>query len=222
MQRQFHAFSPLHSISAGIRHRTGIAARVSLFAIAGFAGAMTLQDPPGPPPTADVTDPPSEPYVVPADALLVIAYHENGLRKREAFYDDGRPEGLWIGWGKDGGLSFQGHYRRGLKHGLWQTYDRSSGALLRESSYEEGTLHGPWTTFDSGYITGTGTYDNGRPSGTWTTWYWGDRRASEGGYEDGVKAGDWTFWKEDGELDEERTGAYEDGKLTKSRRRRMP
>ncbi len=220
MQRQFHAFSPLHSISAGIRRRTGIAARVSLFAIAGLAGAMTLQDPPGPPPTEE--DVASEPYVVPADALFVIAYHENGLRKREAIYDDGRPEGLWIGWGEDGSLSFRGHYRRGLKHGVWQTYNKSTGELYRETSYEDGTLHGPWTTFDSGYIVGRGTYENGRPTGTWTTWYEGDRKASEGGYEDGVKAGDWTFWKEDGELDEERTGPYEDDKLTKSRRRRMP
>ena len=64
--------------------------------------------------------------------------------------------------------------------------------------------------------------ENGRPSGPWTTWYDSDKKASEGGYEDGVKAGDWTFWKEDGELDEERTGPYEDDKLTKSRRRRMP
>jgi antitoxin component YwqK of YwqJK toxin-antitoxin module len=245
MQRQFHAFSPLHSISAGIRRRTGIAARVSLFAIAGLAGAITLQDPPGPPPTAEVGDPPSEPYVVPADALLVIAYHENGLRKREAIYDDGRPEGLWVGWGEDGGLSFQGHYRRGLRHGIWQIYDRSSGALLRESSYEDGTLHGPWTAFDSGYIVGTGTYENGRRTGVWTTygvgyieetgtyeddrrtgawtfWHGRDRKSAEGGYENGVKAGDWTYWDESGEIDKERTGAYQDGRLTKSRRRRTP
>ena len=46
----------------------------------------------------------------------------------------------------------------------------------------------------------------------WTFWYDNGQKQSEGGYVNGKRHGQWTFWNEDGSIDEERTGYYEEGK----------
>ncbi len=48
----------------------------------------------------------------------------------------------------------------------------------------------------------------------WTHWYESGQKQSEGTYENRKRQGQWTFWNEDGSIDEDRTGVYEEGELT--------
>jgi antitoxin component YwqK of YwqJK toxin-antitoxin module len=55
-------------------------------------------------------------------------------------------------------------------------------------------------------------YVDGARTGASEQWHPGGQQEWSGEYADGLREGEWSFWLEDGSLDEERSGTYEDGK----------
>ena len=49
-------------------------------------------------------------------------YFETGELKKEEFYDNGKPEGVWKTFYKNGKIKTKGKYRNGEKVGVWKTF----------------------------------------------------------------------------------------------------
>ena len=112
------------------------------------------------------------------------------------------------------------HYQDGLLHGARTVYEE--GRIAVRGTYDRGRRTGVWTTYGPGYIESTGSYEDDRRTGVWSFWHDRGRKFAEGPYEDGLRAGAWNYWLENGDLDDERTGFYEEDELKRSRRRRAP
>jgi antitoxin component YwqK of YwqJK toxin-antitoxin module len=55
-------------------------------------------------------------------------------------------------------------------------------------------------------------YVDGVKEGPSIEWHPGGIKQAEGSYHEGYRDGAWSFWHEDGSLDSERTGRYEQGR----------
>jgi len=57
----------------------------------------------------------------------------------------------------------------------------------------------------------TGAYEQGQKAGPWRFWYPDGSRLGEGPFLEGRLHGDWTVWTDSGDVDEARSGHYEQG-----------
>ena len=48
-----------------------------------------------------------------------VEYYENGNKKSESHYTDGKLEGLWTRWYDNGKKWTEAHYKNGKLEGLW-------------------------------------------------------------------------------------------------------
>ena len=46
---------------------------------------------------------------------LWVEWYENGQKKSEKNYKDGKRDGLWVGWDEDGQKSYESNYKDGKK-----------------------------------------------------------------------------------------------------------
>lgn len=121
---------------------------------------------------------------------VVTAYHDNGLKAWQVRIRDNQYEGRYVGWNQRGIKFEEGDYQNGSQHGLWRFWRAG---------------------YDSSYLRSQGAYANGAKTGIWTTWYSADQKESEGEWRNEFMVGPWTYWNEDGSIDEELTGFYENG-----------
>jgi antitoxin component YwqK of YwqJK toxin-antitoxin module len=113
----------------------------------------------------------------------------SGTRKRQGpardFYDvdlihvestwrDGRLDGPWVQFHRDGRKAAEGRYRAGEKHGPW-TY---------------------W--FEGGQVSEEVAFDMGRRHGRFVQWWPGGKKRTEGSFCFGLQCGRWTTRAEDG------------------------
>ncbi len=117
------------------------------------------------------------------------------------------------------------HNYLGTEHlllGLIQENDGIAAQVLMKLNVEVDVVRAEVLEFlalrgeSTGPIAGAGEVDGGRVTCrlVWTHWYESGQKQSEGTYEKRKRQGHWTFWNEDGSIDEERTGIYEEGELT--------
>jgi antitoxin component YwqK of YwqJK toxin-antitoxin module len=126
---------------------------------------------------------------------LWIYWYENGKKKQEQTYKDGKLEELTTLW-----------------------YE--SGQKKEESTYKAGKLEGPYTAwYDNGRKKVEGVYRDAMPSGErgetgvlkngrqglWTFWSEGGQKEEESPYNDGKLEGLATNWYENGQKKKERT-----------------
>lgn len=92
-----------------------------------------------------------------------------------------------------------------------------TGAPSAEGACRNGEKVGLWLLWGpNGYLRGKGLYAAGEQMGYWLFWHRGNILAAAGRYDAGKETGAWIFWQEGwpgeaGEIDQERTGQYEDG-----------
>jgi hypothetical protein len=131
--------------------------------------------------------------------------HEQGVRRYQGQGAPGAEEGLWTTWYFDGQMRSRGHYSGGLKLGIWETWYRNG---QRESQGERVPVQGTRVSLRGG---------------TWTYWHEGSgRKKSEGRFQAGRREGPWFFWKNDGSVDEQRTGNYVNSELTDTKDMSFP
>lgn len=140
----------------------------------------------------------------------------NGRTKLVGHYRDGVPTGVFETWYEDGTPESRGAYLEGKKEGVWIQRD-PSGAIDMERTgvYEDGVRIHDW--WEEGIRTGElrsglvqhSEYEHGLRNGRSRTFYSSGKLESAGQYANGLRTGVWVFWHEDGTLDPEQTGYYE-------------
>jgi hypothetical protein len=83
---------------------------------------------------------------------------DNGQKKKEEHYRDGKLDGLWTIWYENGQKDEEGNYKNRRKDGRWTEW-WEDGQEFRELNYKDGKADGLWTFWDEeGNITKTKTY----------------------------------------------------------------
>ena len=82
---------------------------------------------------------------------LFTVWYENGQKKTEANWKDGQKNGSFSGWFENGQKNWESNWKEGVKDGLWCGW-YGNGIKERESYWKEGVKEGLWI----------GWYKNGR------------------------------------------------------------
>ena len=93
-----------------------------------------------------------------------VHYRKNGQLESKGTYKDGKGNGPWVYYWSNGHLKSKGTYKDGNKIGPWVHYGENFGFLQSKGNYKNGKIDGPWVFYDL-YGTldniSTGTYKNG-------------------------------------------------------------
>ena len=68
-----------------------------------------------------------------------VKYYQDGKKKLEEHYKDGKKDGLWTSWKTDGAKDFQLHFKDGKKDGLWTRWDKDE-KISETRTYNNGAL----------------------------------------------------------------------------------
>jgi antitoxin component YwqK of YwqJK toxin-antitoxin module len=125
-----------------------------------------------------------------------IGYHKNGQLFDKVDYKNGKQDGPYVGYHKNGQLWEKGDYRNGKKEGLWVRY-WATGQFMNKGNHK---------------IMNKGNYKNGKREGPWVS-YWDKGQLNyKGSFKNGKKEGPWVNYHPEGTVDKEFTGTYKDGK----------
>jgi len=123
---------------------------------------------------------------------------------------NGKKEGPWVGYYKNGQLDYKGTYKNGKWDGPWVSY-YDNGQLWLKGTYKDGKWDGPWVYYyKDGQLDYKGTYKDGKLDGPWETYYYNGQLSEKGNYKDDEKEGLWVSYYKNGQLDYK--GTYKDGK----------
>ena len=118
-------------------------------------------------------------------------------------YDpEGRKQGMWMTYFRDGRLNSKGTYKDNEKDGLWEEYWGSSGKLMVKGYYINGKEDGLWEDYwTNGNLENKGQYINGKMEGMWESYWSNGNPHSKGKYINDNKHGIWEFYFDDGSLE---------------------
>jgi len=68
---------------------------------------------------------------------ICISYYDNGNKREEGTFKDGKKHGLFQRWFENGQKDGEATYVDGLRHGLYQRW-KEDGTILEEAIYENG------------------------------------------------------------------------------------
>ena len=89
------------------------------------------------------------------------SFYENGQKKREWNYKDGKRDGLRTRWYKNGQKKREINYKDGKPDGLW-TYWYENGQKIIVENYKDGKAYGLWISYnEDGTEQGRATYKDG-------------------------------------------------------------
>jgi TonB family protein len=117
-------------------------------------------------------------------------YHSYaGVTLSEGDVLNGLRTGLWKFYSlKDSGLSFTGHYKKGMYDGQWKYF--SNKKIISKIYYKNGLPDSTWKSYyESGSIRAECYYRNGFPDSVWRIYYENGKAASETYYRNGKWAG---------------------------------
>ncbi|GAB2770242.1 MULTISPECIES: tetratricopeptide repeat protein [Hymenobacter] len=101
----------------------------------------------------------------------VKGLHLNGATRFTGTYVDGRQNGEWRWFRRDGSLSLVRRYQAGQQQGAEEIY-ASTGRVQQRTHYQDGQLQGLYEHFyDHGQLQRTGFYQAGQQQGTWRQYY---------------------------------------------------
>ncbi|MCR9152804.1 MAG: hypothetical protein NXI09_01730 [Bacteroidetes bacterium] len=136
------------------------------------------------------------------------AFYKDGSLKSEGAYKDDLKVGRWRYYYTNNVLEQQGSYNAGRAQGMWEWY-YSTGDLLREEEYNLGLEDGMSIEYnDTGAVIAQGTYVDGMKEGLWTSTINDHKEVGE--YFEGLRSGVWKhYYLSNDQLRFE--GAYETG-----------
>jgi antitoxin component YwqK of YwqJK toxin-antitoxin module len=144
----------------------------------------------------------------------VFSLYENGQKKKEGTYKDGKKDGVWTKWDKWGSVREE-IWKDGEKVGLWTWWGNddhtnfkeftyySNGKKERQQFYEDEKLSFTKEWYVNGMIKSQGIPKDGKVDGDglWTYWYHNGQKKKEVT----IKDGKWVskkYWNEDGSVEE--------------------
>ena len=103
-------------------------------------------------------------------------------------FKNGKREGAWVEYHKNGQLDYKGNYKNSKREGAWISYHKN------------------------GQLDYKGNYKNGKQEGAWVSYYSDGLLGSKGNYKNGEKEGAWVIYKLDGTVWKAFTGTYKNDK----------
>jgi hypothetical protein len=76
-----------------------------------------------------------------------IFYWKNGQLMSKGNYKNGKEEGSWVHYEENGQLSSKGNFKNGKKNGYWVTY-RESGQVWTKGNYNSDSMEGRWFWYE--------------------------------------------------------------------------
>ena len=145
----------------------------------------------------------NEPYSGP-----VFSLYDDGKKKEEGTYKDGKEDGLWSYWYENGKKEQEGTFKDGEKDGKWtyryppvEIYGHPDELVItkEEGTYKDGEKDGKWTFWNyKGEKKGEGTFKDGKKDGLWSYSYDDEQKILDVTFKDGVENGLWTQWYHNG------------------------
>ncbi|RUA30273.1 MAG: hypothetical protein DSY76_02625 [Bacteroidetes bacterium] len=128
-------------------------------------------------------------------------YYVGGVVKVEGHYHKRLKDGLWKYYNKSPHILIKEEsYKDGKKDGPWRVYYRN-GNLTSELYWKDDKRHGTWKDFfENGDPHVEGTFKNGKLDGEYKVYFIGNIVEKKGNYVDGKMNGIWYFYNEKGEL----------------------
>ena len=115
----------------------------------------------------------------------VFDLYNNGNKKLESSYKNGKKNGKWTVWYENGKKWSEITYKNGKLDELWTQWNEN-GQKETETTYKDGKEDGKWTYwYDNGKKKYGLKYKNGEKDGLETYWYANGQKASEGTHNDG-------------------------------------
>jgi len=128
----------------------------------------------------------------------VSALYENGQKKVETNYKDGKREGLTIGWYKNGQKKAEENYKGGKPDGLVFGWYKN-GQKKTEENYKGGKPDGlVFGWYENGQMKVEGNYKGGKPDGLLVMWHDNGQKEFEANLKDGKKISE-KYWNSKGE-----------------------
>ena len=105
---------------------------------------------------------------------------DNGIKKLEYSYKDGKPDAKWSTWFLNGQPEEEIDYQSGIKNGIHKQWYKN-GQQKFERTYKEGIHDGKWTEwYENGQSMVEGSFLDGKPDGMWTYWFPNGQKKEEG------------------------------------------
>jgi len=116
--------------------------------------------------------------------------------------EDGKKEGSWVSYDRDGRVSERAIYENGTLKDRPVEYEYfSSGQSGFKGTYKDGKEEGPWVYYhDNGQLWFKGTYKNGKKEGSWVLYFNNGQLREKGTYKDGKEEGPWVYYHDNGQL----------------------
>ena len=137
-------------------------------------------------------------------------FHQGGLIAEEHFDRKGRLDGPYTLWRDAKVFRVKGQFSGGRRTGAWEWRDKKD-RKEKEGSYYGGRRDGAWSEWVDEKLVWSGTYDKGKPNGTFTYW---DKNGNEIGKYDIKDGTGWvyTYWSNKKPYTKQRVyKGYEDG-----------
>lgn len=133
----------------------------------------------------------------PREEIRRTAYAD-GRPWTELHYRDGKAEGSFTTWYRNGQKANAGGNLAGRLHGKVVEW-HEDGTVVLEANYDRGYLDGPWREhWPDGKDRCTANYQKGRLDGLYSEWSREGNKVLEGRYVGGLREGEWTGWFPDG------------------------
>ena len=138
-----------------------------------------------------------------------VKWYENGQKRAEQNWKDGKKNGLATYWYENGQKESQRTFKDGKKNGLWTNWfengqkksetNYKNGQKSSERNYKNGKFHGLSTDwFENGQKRAEQNWKDGKLNGLWTEWHENGLRSMELTEKEGELDGLWTEWYENG------------------------
>ena len=66
--------------------------------------------------------------------------------REQGSFKNGKRDGAWVGYHKNGQLWYEGNYKNGKSEGTWTDY-HTNGQLWSKGNYKNGRLDGVWVVY---------------------------------------------------------------------------
>ena len=140
---------------------------------------------------------------------IVLSETINDLVKRDGVYYKKFSEVPCTG--KVTGIA-KGSFKNGKKEGKWVQYSKN-GQLNFKGNYKNGKVEGAWVYYwDNGQLSAKGNYKNGKREGEWVNYYDNGQLQFKGNFKNWKKEGAWVGYGKDGTVWKEYTGTFKNNK----------
>ena len=130
----------------------------------------------------------------------------------EGLFKNGKKEGTWFRYYKNGELFSVSNYKAGKKNGAWITYS-NKGMLIEKGMYKNDFEEGDWIRlYENGKINYKGKFKNGKKIGFWIAYHYNGQLNYRGSFKNGKRNEIWEYYLPNGSLHEEHSGIYKNGK----------